>query len=317
MKTINYKLLVLFLLTLPFLVQAQATDEGLVIEIQSVREFLISGVDLNIQDYKGGLTALMDTPCEMDIDFIESDTGRRHFGNRVAQNQVDRVIDFIICGANPDRKDVDGFTLLHEAVFHNQVKMVKLLLGAGANPDVQIRSRRGMTALHKATKEGYIDIVKILLSAGANPNIVDTVNRSPLHYAIEYGHVDLVRILIDAGVHLDISKGEYWSNYRKDTTVLHMAITNEDTAMVKLLLNAGANPDIKNWRDWTPLHRVAWLGSTDLAKLLLDAGADPYINLTLHLFERKTTRDLAKPNVLQLFDERGIEDLNFFQRLVR
>ena len=49
------------------------------------------------------------------------------------------------------------------------------------------------------------------------------------------------------------------------------------TSIVKILLDAGADKDVKNKDRETPLHYAAIFGRTDIVKLLLDAGADKYV----------------------------------------
>jgi ankyrin repeat protein len=55
--------------------------------------------------------------------------------------------------------------------------------------------------------------------------------------------------------------------------LLGMASATCDTALVKLLLERGADPARGNTHGWTPLHQAAYSGIVDMAELLLDAGA--------------------------------------------
>jgi len=50
-----------------------------------------------------------------------------------------------------------------------------------------------------------------------------------------------------------------------------------DKAMVKDLLDAGANVNVKDEAGRTPLTEAAWNGHTETIKLLLERGADPNI----------------------------------------
>ncbi|KAH8812167.1 ankyrin repeat-containing domain protein [Xylogone sp. PMI_703] len=61
------------------------------------------------------------------------------------------------------------------------------------------------------------------------------------------------------------------------TSLLHIAsqLCSED--VLKLLLDKGADPSLFDSTDWTPLHLVAWRGRTIAMRLILDAGVDPDI----------------------------------------
>ncbi len=73
-----------------------------------------------------------------------------------------------------------------------------------------------------------------------------------------------------------------WHENYSQWTALHAAIIMGYTNIVKLLLAAGANPNIKDWPEgWTPLIHAAFNNKTDpielaeIIRLLLAAGADP------------------------------------------
>jgi ankyrin repeat protein len=67
--------------------------------------------------------------------------------------------------------------------------------------------------------------------------------------------------------------------------VLHVAAKRNDVAGVRWLLAHGVNPNTR-WAHWdaevTPLHLAAWLGHGDVVRLLLEAGADPMLRDTKH-----------------------------------
>jgi hypothetical protein len=58
-------------------------------------------------------------------------------------------------------------------------------------------------------------------------------------------------------------------------TLLGVAAENSRSAVVRLLLRAGASPRVVGPNGWTPLHSAAESGDVDSAAALLDAGADP------------------------------------------
>ncbi|TJW31001.1 MAG: ankyrin repeat domain-containing protein, partial [Mesorhizobium sp.] len=45
--------------------------------------------------------------------------------------------------------------------------------------------------------------------------------------------------------------------------------------IVRVLLDGGADPDMRGVNDWTPLHYAVLIRSVDAIRLLLSAGADP------------------------------------------
>ena len=64
-------------------------------------------------------------------------------------------------------------------------------------------------------------------------------------------------------------------------TVLHWAVVNTDTAMVRVLLKYGSDPNIRSSRGETPLHRVGI--NSFAAKLLIEYKADPNIQNNIRL----------------------------------
>ena len=63
-----------------------------------------------------------------------------------------------------------------------------------------------------------------------------------------------------------------------NNTLLHHACENDKHDSIKLLLNNGANPNLKeNSFGLTPLHWATEYGDMDMVKLLIDNGADPNI----------------------------------------
>ena len=52
------------------------------------------------------------------------------------------------------------------------------------------------TALHEASSHGHAAVVKLLLEAGANPNVLDIHKQTPLQKAEAAGHTETARMLI-------------------------------------------------------------------------------------------------------------------------
>ncbi|KAH7129517.1 ankyrin repeat-containing domain protein, partial [Dactylonectria estremocensis] len=61
--------------------------------------------------------------------------------------------------------------------------------------------------------------------------------------------------------------------------LLHAAKANEDVETIKLLLEHGADPTVYDDYGLSPLHRAVWHNQHQVIKVLLDAGANPFLPL--------------------------------------
>jgi len=87
---------------------------------------------------------------------------------------------------------------------------IKKLLELGV--DVNIPDHDGDTALMAASANDNIEIVRLLLEAGANPNIHKTPPiQTPLMTASARGHIEIVRMLLDAGAKVETLDEDGWS----------------------------------------------------------------------------------------------------------
>jgi len=116
----------------------------------------------------------------------------------------------------------------------------------------------GDTALHAAAAGYRVEIATMLLAGGANPNSAGNHRRSqPLHYAAD-GYLEnpswdpkrqvaMIRLLLDAGA-------EIQGQDKNGATSLHRAVRTRCAAAVNCLLDAGADATIRNKPGSTPFH---------------------------------------------------------------
>ena len=116
----------------------------------------------------------------------------------------------------------------------------------------------GDTALHVAAAGYRVEIGKMLLAAGADPNAARNHRRSqPLHYAAD-GHsenplgnaqrqVAMIRLLLEAGADLH-------GQDKNGATPLHRAVRTRCAAAVACLLDAGSDATLRNKPGSTPFH---------------------------------------------------------------
>jgi len=83
---------------------------------------------------------------------------------------------------DPNVKDALGNTPLHYSSGSNHEEVTKLLLGKGANANVQ-NNTSGETPLHRAIWGGHFNMVKLLIEKGADATIANNNNQKPVTLA--------------------------------------------------------------------------------------------------------------------------------------
>lgn len=84
-------------------------------------------------------------------------------------------------------------------IYAPNIKVSRLLLLAGASPDVRTDLLGQAPALCVYAHEGVYDMVALLLEFGAALNVSNSQGRTPLWMAASKGHIDVVKLLIEAG----------------------------------------------------------------------------------------------------------------------
>ena len=92
----------------------------------------------------------------------------------------------------------------------------------------------------------------------------------PLHRAAREGHTDVIRTLIAAGADPNVRNID-------NTIPLHCAAEGGHAKAVVTLLESGADPNARNSDEAAPLHYAAEGGHADVIGALIAAGADPNV----------------------------------------
>jgi len=103
--------------------------------------------------------------------------------------------------------------------------------------------------------------------APARPRAGQETTSRSLHQAVVDGDVDQVNLLISKGADVNLRNRMNW-------TPLHTAIQNRRQAIVELLTTKGADVNAKDNRGQTPLHVAVNLGQKEVVELLIAKGAD-------------------------------------------
>lgn len=128
------------------------------------------------------------------------------------ENQLDAVRLLIARGASVNTVNECRSTPLSDAASLGYEEMVGLLLDHGADLHP---AGLDEPMLHRAVAHGALPVVRRLLAAGASPNETDDVGRTALHVAAESDDGDSVlRLLLDAGA--DMSKRDLFGETALD-----------------------------------------------------------------------------------------------------
>jgi ankyrin repeat protein len=120
------------------------------------------------------------------------------------------------------------------------------------------------------------DVVQLLISRGADVNSAEPIHgRSALHMAVTISDAKIAESLLEAGAHIDSRDNQ------GETPLLLACRAGNNNKLLALLLNAGADPDVKSHSSkfFTPLTVAARLGHVKAVKLLL------LHNATAHLVD--------------------------------
>ena len=184
-------------------------------------------------------------------------------------------------GADPHAVDEVGFSHLMHAARGGNPDCVRLLLGHALS--LEPEKKGAASALHMAAVSGNAECVRILLDAGADINACSPTCPTPLHYALSNNHTECARLLLERGASPDAESSPGY-------TPLHEAAT-ESSECLHLILEYGVRVNvIEEDSGMTPLMRCARYGIPACAELLLQHGADPDIRNN----EGQTALDIAR-----------------------
>ena len=170
-------------------------------------------------------------------------------------DDVSEVNKQLANGMDPNLVDQYGMPILVIAAREKSDNVAAALI---ANPktDIEKLDSAGENAMMLAALNGDVDLVKLLISKGAE---VNKKGWAPLHYAATNGQDEVAQLLIDHSAYIDAGSPN-------GTTPLMMAARGNHITTVKVLLDAGADPTIKNQLGLTALDFAKQYHAKDVAE---------------------------------------------------
>ena len=264
--------------------------------VGAVRALLDHGAFVNARETANGQTALMFAAWENRADVIRllvergGHTGLTSWVVSTSPQTIDEDGNPVVVrrprapGAN---SVMGGMTALLFAARDGHLEAVRALVASGANID-QVAGGDGSTPMVIAIANGHYTLAKYLLDAGADPVLANIDGLAPLYATVnmrfapvswapnprtdqeEVDGVRLLAALLDAGADptariarrlwfSPTSHNRLWIN-PAGATPFWRAAQASDVESMRLLLAAGADPDLSTFDGTTPLMVAAGIG---------------------------------------------------------
>jgi palmitoyltransferase ZDHHC13/17 len=121
----------------------------------------------------------------------------------------------------------------------------------------------------KAVQYGATDRVRELVEAGYDVNLADGDTVTLLHWASINNRVEIVKFLLEKNASVDARGGDL------NSTPLHWATRQGHLASVVLLMNAEADPQIKDAEGCSAMHLAAQFGHTAVVAYFIARNVHP------------------------------------------
>ena len=202
------------------------------------------------------------------------------------------IVDLLISSLKGfiNEQNYHGVTMLSRITSHHNQHLVRLLLEAGAFPNIE--DNNGNTALHFAHYEGAF----LLFAHGATIR-ENKKGATPLHFTNDPSVVDILLehnpLLLDGTT-------------RKGKTALYEAAKHDRIKVVTRLLDHGAR-FIQTLRGETPIYRATQREHEDVLRLLLDRATPSEVNLPADSGETPLDRSVSQgnPEIVRLLLQKG------------
>jgi ankyrin repeat protein len=182
------------------------------------------------------------------------------FFSALKQDNAATVKTLLARGFDPNTVNPSGEHGLIVAVRQPSLKVISVLLEA-PNVNVEARTLQDESPLMLAALKGLTDLCRQLITLGAD---VNKPGWTPLHYAATNGHLATMDLLLEEHAYIDAASPN-------GTTPLMMAAHYGTPAAVKLLLDGGADPGLKNEQGLTAIDFAQRASRVEAAEMIATA----------------------------------------------
>ena len=185
-----------------------------------------------------------------------------------ATGAIAEVRTLLTAGVAVDAVDGQGRTALLLAVQEDRVEVARVLLDAGASPNVQAANEDTPWLLAGAS--GRTAILAAMIAHAPDVSIRNRFGGNALIPACEQGHVETVELLLKTPIEVDHINRLGW------TCLLEVVLLGDGgkrhQEVVRMVLSAGADPNLADGQGVTPLAHAVARGQTEIAAIIRAAG---------------------------------------------
>jgi len=182
-----------------------------------------------------------------------------------ARNDLAAVDALLKEEVNVNAQDERGARPLIHAARNGAVEMVRVMLDAGAAPNVK---GGGFTPLTAAALNGHTQVVALLLKAHAMVDVKSDNGYTPLMNAAQINHVRAVEEILKYDPDLTLTNPD-------GMTALSIAAAEGYTESLEAMLKHGVDPNLIDRNKNPPLFWAVFRGQRGAIRVLLEYGAEP------------------------------------------
>ncbi len=182
------------------------------------------------------------------------------FFTAIKRDDARAIQNLLRRGFDPNTMGPNGQHGLFEALREPSLEAIKVLVD-WPKTDVNVLNAKGESALMLAAIKGHQAIAEKLIQRGAD---VNKTGWTPLHYAASGDHLPMISLLLENHAYIDAESPNH-------TTPLMMAAMYGTAAAVKLLIEEGADPQLKNEQGLTAIEFAQRANRQDVANAIAAA----------------------------------------------